>query len=272
MSIMKNFLSITVILLATLSCSAPTSGTIASDNGVSTPPPGPTDVVTSSEANGLSPAEIQFPVWWVQSGYNKGGSPLVVVFSADGKVHMRQYKNEILRSVGTWTSSANKISVRVTNTNLSIGSNADGSWNNSVNLNNTKLIKGSSDFTQTKIVKEYIGTGSMIDGANKDIEALYIAKIKAGGKMNFAGSMDTGMSTHDILQLARKYENDYKWSISPLGDYVTVTCPPQTSTTLKFNFTPTGTIGIDVTSKLNMPVLGMSSQILSNAGGSAHLR
>lgn len=266
------FLVISVIVFA--GCSVPNSERSSDTNKDPTsqiPPINTETVYLESEALGVTPKQIQYPIWWVQPN---AYSPKVIVFSEDKKVYYREFINYPLVEAGKWVSVGEKITVKINipDLQLTINSDAGGVWDGSVSLMGVKLIVGVADFSEAKVLGLYSGRGNMIDTSTPPVSktVMFAIEILPGGKMNFAGSLDRTMSPKQILGLASNHTADYSWKIGPLGDHLIVGYPPGTSTTLKSRMLGSS-VEFFVDSTANLPIFSSPNLLIKNKGGGGQL-
>lgn len=108
-TLMAIFMTLTSLTLQ--SCMPPTPDTVGRSNVPETslvpahsqiPAPviDPTKVTSSVE--GTAPGDYQFPHWFIQTGYEKGGRPWLL-FLKNGSIWMREETNKVLIKISqTW--------------------------------------------------------------------------------------------------------------------------------------------------------------------------
>ncbi len=179
-------------------------------------------VVTHSSAFiGYNVSEMEsmlFPRWWVLSKHAAhGGSALVVVLSADGGVYTRTQANVALRKTGSWQyNQATGVFTIADTAGANIGSNHDGSWDQSIYLSDEVLVAGRQDYQASDIPRQVEFTnGVYFHEKNKENIACLLVRF-TGGVIR----LGAGTFIRNAEYAMNKTQVTVSWGISPLGDEV----------------------------------------------------
>lgn len=180
----------------------------------------------------VSKKDIQFPIWWVQQGFEQGNSPKVIVFFTDGRIYGRHERGGKLNPLGIWAYDPSYRRIFTSlgpENNLTLGLADDGSWDGRIYFRQTELTKGSADFTSDNLSGVYRSSTDNAENIYQNffytsnrskIMALYGINFLPNGTLKFAGVVEGNIRDLEFLWTENEEMVLSKWRISPLGDAV----------------------------------------------------
>lgn len=194
-----------------------------------------------SSITGVFPDQIEFPYWFIENRYDKGGSPNVVVFEKDGSIWTRTKANDELSKINlTWSFEAQSSTITISGgAEITFGT-SDLEWDHTIWVHDTQLIRGTPDYTASKLTGSFVNNTSVfvVDMAGTiGYLSNAILRLKKDSSVLMAGGNTPEAAIRFLEQWEYLAKLNITWSISHFGDVLEFKTASTGNTTASFNGT-----------------------------------